>query len=355
MPYDPFAPADHPRGARERKLTRKRWPSIFDSELRSLEWKSDARKRPRTESDATGGESARASAIKSESNVDSQAEHRSDSAPSSHAEPTTIMGTPALADDRVRSVVNFMLQNVNAPNIEVEAKLGLLIEKIQECRAVDLVPVTCETPLAPRSNADTRFASEVGAYVFQHLNETLNARYVATVNAPPNARVRYVRTKELDVYWPGRIRETRVLSGNEVYKTVRVMNKTRLSDLNVLCPGSSLDVRYSASREATCELPQSGAPQSQRSKDRISYRFEHISVDITAATRSNETSQPVTTHEVEVEVADAAALYAETVKYREGDASSKVFEIAASLVNTVRHLLEEVYKAEEKWRKSNGT
>ncbi len=53
-----------------------------------------------------------------------------------------------------------------------------------------------------------------------------------------------------------------------------------------------------------------------------------------------------TTHEVEVEVEDPSELYEEACKYRHGDATSKLFDIAASLVNTVRLLCDEVRKAE---------
>lgn len=361
MSYDPFAPAENGNGERSKKLTHRRWPRIFDTELRALEWKTDARKRPRCESEAAAGSRSRVSTAASSGRrpeVNSESRRvpgggAGGEAARAPTEPSTIMGIPSPVDDRVRSVVSFMLQNVTSANVEVEAKLGTLFEKQHERRAVELVPVMCETPLTPDSNADTRFESDVGAHVFQHLNVTLNARCVATSNATPSQRVNYVRTKEVDVYWPGRVRETRVHVENDVYETVRVQKKERLADLNVLCPGSSLDVRYSASLEEPATPPENGIEQSRRVKDRISYRFDHISVDITAAARPERT-QTVNTHEVEVEVMDGAALYAEVVKYREGDGSSRLFEIATSLVTTVRLLLEESHKAVESFSNANG-
>jgi mRNA capping enzyme, beta chain len=268
----------------------------------------------------------------------------------------TILGVPPLVDDRVRNLVNFILQHVTEPGIEVEAKLGTLFQKYEDVRATTFVPVLCETPLRPELSTDTRFESAVHHTFFAHLNAELNSRVEATAaGQDPATRVQYLRTRELDLFWPGKVRETRRInrdpvSGAETHELIRVQRKTRLGDLNFVCPFSLLDVRYSASKEATMPLPNNGNgddPPRRRVKERISYKFEFLSVDITAV----ETTDPEAglfnhpTHEIEVEIDPSANLFGEVQKYQAGDPSSQLFRIATSLVNTVRLLLEEVHKA----------
>lgn len=259
-----------------------------------------------------------------------------------HAEPTTILGIPPLVDDRVRFVVNFILDHVNSPNVEIEAKLGLLIEREHNVRAVSLVPVMCETPIAPASNKDTRFESNITREIFVALNAKLNKRVEETAGPEKKAheKVVYTRTKEVDVYYPGRVRETCVQNQAGEYETIRVQRKKRLGDLNVLCPTRSIDIRYSASSEEDASLPEGCESQMRRVKDRISYKYGAIRVDMTCVSM-HERGDETMTYEVEVEVDASAELFEQVEKYRRGDDSSRLFDIATSLVNTVRILMEE--------------
>lgn len=353
MAYDPFASSQSSGFlSKEAKLLNPRRPPIFDVPLAPLEWReSSAHKRARPYP------SPRSNNVPSSSPPSRRTEDvlRSRSAPQEKVrevvrivekvvEPITIMGVPPLVDDRVRYVVNFILHHVTSPNVEVEAKVGTLIEKSQECRAVNVMPVLCETPIRPESNQDTKFFSDVGEDVFKRLNAVLNDRVDATAGQEVGC-VQYLRTREKDVYWPGRIRESMEKredqDGREVYETVRIQSKKRLGDLNVLCPGSNLDIRYSASSEDDCQLPRNSAPEMQRIKDRISYKFDYLSVDITSVVMEHAiTQEVVNSFEVEVEIDAASDLYGEVCKYRHGDETSKIFDIAGSLVNTVRLILD---------------
>lgn len=350
MPYDPFHLATDQDDASEsssKKLVSVRRPPICDVKLIPLEWNANdsaPRKRSRTD----GVTNSHRSSMRKERKITDDATDGNAKEVVKvvekvvNAEPVTIMGVAPLVDDRVRYVVNFILEHVNAPYVEVEAKLGTLIEKVQNVRAVDLVPVLCETPIRSESNKDTRFESDVGGEIFSKLNSRLNRRVEETA-VQGQGSIRYLRTREMDVFWPGKIRETRELrkaaDGTDMYETVRVQSKTRLGDLNVLCPGRTVDIRYSASAERDSTVPQNASPVLQRTKDRISYKFDYLSVDITcveANTRANVT----TTFEVEVEIDSSADLYNEVQKFRRNDETSKLFEIAASMVNTARLLLE---------------
>ncbi len=342
--YDPFANSDDRHATR--KLVRTQWPKLFNKELRNLEWKGgkeDRRKRPRSENNAERQSPAKSAR-------QHVAAPKPPPPPPTAARPMeetmTIMGVPPLVDDRVRSVTRFILEHVQTPDVEVEAKLGMLMEKPSGNRAVLLVPVTCETPLQHASNRDTRFVSDVGVHVFQRLNGLLNERVVATESLPPEKRVLYTRNIELDLIFPGKIRESRRWNQEKnAYETYRVQEKVRLADLNILCPGAPLDARYSASTERHAEVPPNAQPDISREKDRISFKFEHISVDLTSV-RTNEGNHQSTSYEVEVEIADSRKLYQQANLFREGDASNKLFEIVAQLVNTVRLLLEEIHNFE---------
>lgn len=339
--YDPFyIGQDGDPEAQKKKLVSLRRPPIFDAKLYPMQW------------DASGGD-----ALSRKRSRDHHSHREGGSQTNNtkrevvrvvekvvNVEPSTIMGVAPLVDDRVRYVVNFILEHVTSPHVEIEAKLGTLIEKEQNLRAVELVPVLCETPIIPESNKDTRFQSNVGGEVFTSLNARLNKRVEETTNQE-TGQIRYLRTKEMDVFWPGKIRETRERrrgpDGTEEYHTVRTQQKTRLGDLNVLCPGRIADIRYSASEEKDCAVPENASPVMQRIKDRISYKYEYLSVDMTRVEMQGANSEgSTTTLEVEVEIDTQTDLYGEVIKFRQGDETSKLFDIAASMVNTVRLLLE---------------
>lgn len=360
MSYDPFYvanPQDGDTEAKKRKLISVRRPPLFDVPLSKLEWNNGDlghRKRGKPEPQLNASAS-RGDASETRQNHMQQSTDMSAGGSTRevirvvekivHVEPTTIMGVPPLVDDRVRYVVNFILEHVNSPNVEVEAKLGTLIEKSQDVRAIELVPVLCETPIRSESNKDTRFQSDVGGEVFTRLNTRLNQRVESTAKQE-QGRIQYLRTREMDVFWPGRVRETRVRrnapDGTEQYETIRVQSKKRLGDLNVLCPNKIADIRYSASAEQDCNIPPNSTPQMHRIKDRISYKYEYLSIDITCVEmQDNASREPLITFEVEVEIDPTTDLFGEVLKYRHGDETSKLFDIAGSLVNTVRLLLEE--------------
>lgn len=353
MPYNPFHVSTDQQNSRNTKLISIRRPPIFDIPLHALEWgvpdhhHHTHRKRARLDNSSQHQTSKRSDTDTCKSQQSNEQPHGKEEVRviEKVAEPITIMGVVPLVDDRVRYVVEFILTYVDSPNVEVEAKLGVLNEREQDVRAVDLVPVLCETPIRPESNKDTRFQSDIGHEMFRRLNTRLNRRIEETAGLE-QGRIQYLRTRECDVFWPGRVRETKERrvseDGTETYETIRVQSKHRLGDLNVLCPGKVADVRYSANAEEDCSVPPNTKVDMRRLKDRISYKYEYLSVDITCVetTKMSEPDHSTTTFEVEVEIDRSACLYEEVKKYRERDETSKLFDIAASMVNTVRLLLE---------------
>lgn len=382
MSYDPFLSEPQAKGHLRNTLISFRRAPILGMHLSHLEWHStESRKRPRPEPTHSSAQPDQSGTANARDNVPSlpadrnnqrsqpqpaqSSQQASNHQPSnSHApsssqkpleilrvvekpvivEPSTIMGAPPIVDDRVRQLVHFILRHVTDANIEIEAKLGVLIEKDQDVRVISLVPVMCETPIREESNGDVRFVSDVGENMFKNVNERLNTR-VRETNGQTEGRITYERKRETDVYYPGRVRQTRHQvnrsQNRDEYKVVRTQRKSRLGDLNVLCPGGVCDIRYSASREENCEVTQNTRQEYQREKDRISYKFEYVSVDITTVESvTNPGSVGERTHEVEVEIDSSTNLFEEARKYRDGDESSKLFDIATNVVHTVRVLLE---------------
>lgn len=239
---------------------------------------------------------------------------------------TTLFGTTVTVDDRVRAVAEFISKNVNSPGVEIEGKLGVLIEKHENRRAVALVPVACETPLLPIANQDVRFQSCVPEAVFAALNTALNGRVTrasrrssgtAAAADPSTPTVTYARVKGMDVSYASRVRQTLAPSpGGGPPVVVRTERKVRIGDLNVLCPGWPVDFRFSASlEEPVAEPPPPTTIKSRREKDRLSYKAGCLSVDITTVlmTEGSSPNGPETmSQEVEVEIDGTVVdLYAE--------------------------------------------
>lgn len=335
MRYDPFAPpSNDPSETGVSATSTGVVISPILSSLQSLPWGTRSKpKRPRGDSHKTRV-------------VERVVEKIVEKVVTVPSERFTILGVPPIVDDRVRNLVNFMLQYVTGPEVEVEAKLGMLFDQVQGVRAIETVPVLCETPINEDGSKRTRFESSVERSFFLHLNNVLNARVEAT-GGDGLGRVEYVRTRETDYFWPGKVRETRHFvteNGKEVERTIRVQRKTRISDINFMCPISSLDVRYSASAEVEAELPRGPDPRQKRYKERISYKFDCVSVDITAVEMTDPGAGIFErkSSEIEVEIDASANLFGEVDKFNQGDPSSRIFEMAATLINTVRVLQEEV-------------
>ncbi|CAN8063198.1 unnamed protein product [Agarophyton chilense] len=354
MVYDPFGSnADNAENAPAHRLVSVRRPPICNAQLSPLEWgitESRKRKRPNgiPPADQTHIRSAPPPAPKTKSATEHSEKRETIRYVEKivSAQPLTIMGVPPVVDDRILHVIDFILQYVTSQNVEIEVKLGLLLAKETGKRVKDVLPVKCETSISPETNNEARFESNVGDKVFSMLNQALNKRVEAT-QQDSNNKVQYNRLQHLDVYWPGRIRETKELrsspDGSEYYQTIRVQSKTRLADINFLCPMHVLDMRYSASLEQDANIPPNTNPLRQRVKDRISYKYEYLSVDIASVTLKsmNNQDEGQQTFEVEVEIDPSANLFEEVTKHKRGDKTSKLLDIATCLVNTVRILREE--------------
>lgn len=232
-----------------------------------------------------------------------------------------LLGTNIM-DDTVRAVCNWLYSVLHNPNIEIEGKIGLLIDRHYNSR-LRIPGIMTAVPINPDAQLDTKFKSEVTREIFRHVNERImNTRFRNknhSVRHDPHApKYTYKHTTQLDKLYYNGARVTTDLEGN----VKACIKKQRLGNLNFLCPSPSLDFRLSASVENPVPLPKTPSASASstgghskhnpvghmyndrkrdgvrliRRKDRTSYFFEIWSVDMTTVKSYSEMVSLHNTH-----------------------------------------------------------
>ncbi|KAK4532850.1 hypothetical protein CCYA_CCYA14G3707 [Cyanidiococcus yangmingshanensis] len=224
--------------------------------------------------------------------------------------------SPPPVDDRVLCICDFIATHFTGTDIEIEAKLGTVVDLSTQLRAV-LPGGATATCLEPQVNQLLRFESQVSFEAFKRLNDVLN-QTVALALRHRGPVVRHTRSRHVDRRFSSGYRETRPWSRcssgeagtaslpNVDDAATSRMFKTRLDTLHILFPRHPYDVRVNAAREERLALSQAeelvsarGALESERHKDRLSYRWAEFSVDITVV---QQPQASVITYEVELEL-----------------------------------------------------
>ncbi|KAJ2376491.1 mRNA-capping enzyme subunit beta [Coemansia sp. RSA 2607] len=232
------------------------------------------------------------------------------------------------AEDIVRVVADFMYTHMkDRTNIEIEGKLGRLVDKKTGLR-VNL-PVISETALADDKNL--RFESNMTLQQHAMFNKLLNQR-VDETRRPEyrGSRVEYKHTKEVDHFYRIDGTRVRVTTDKETGQVLSVITKNRVADLNIYSPRTKLDIRITINEEQPMEQPdmEANKPILERHKDRLSYRQDLWSFDLTQVVSPEHETGPVnpyaigppkttpavTTHELELEVADTKTWLNERTK-----------------------------------------
>jgi hypothetical protein len=229
-------------------------------------------------------------------------------------------------DRTVKLVADFLYRHLNDPDLEVEAKFGLIVDKSSRTRLS--LPVQNEAVLVAET-MNIAFESKMSVEMHRHFNKLLNDR-VAT----SNGKVRYRHTKEVDdSYESGRDRVRQTKDGEKVVRTIR---KERLADLHIHMPHSHLDCRLSINVERPTELTPSHIKTFTRLKDRLSYTFDFVQLDLTQV----KSSDGQTTHELEAEI-DCHKLMAERVKCEAQQANVYV-DMIQDYIDTIRSVCQKV-------------
>lgn len=250
-------------------------------------------------------------------------------------------------EDLTRQVGHFLFSTVisqdpTAP-YEIEAKIGKICEGGTRDRMTG-IPVRTETILS--DSTDISFVSQLEIDQHKAINDKLNecvldSKRPSSATGKPRVPMEYKHTKEVDCFYelpvnemnalPPTVRQwvrknsaryrpkVRVTRNGKTGDLLAAIVKTRIADLNVLCPQSEFDYRISVNIEQKYDgdvnaltrciemnhLTQEQTPSPDRRKDRLSYRHQFCQIDLTQVKSDAKESRP--SHELEVEI-DTAAL-----------------------------------------------
>ncbi|KAJ8661589.1 hypothetical protein O0I10_002857 [Lichtheimia ornata] len=257
---------------------------------------------------------------------------------------TTIFGIKPV-DDIVQYVADFIATHCDQENVEIEGKLGLLIDK-QTRRRINMNAVT-ETVIGAGLEGRVRFESNMPLAQHKHFNEMLNA-LVTKSNARGyrGERIHYKHTYETDrFYHPNNNARTkwRVTTNQQTGQLVEngIIEKIRVADLNIHAPTQPLDYRISINLEIPRPKP-TGNPVFERNKDRVSYKHGGIHFDLTQVKGAAD-KDPDVRHELELEIMDPAQLARERSKMARGE-PSHYLDTIESFVNNIRILSRKALK-----------
>lgn len=220
----------------------------------------------------------------------------------------SMFGTDPI-DEFARQVSDWIWDNSQGvEDIEIEAKIGLLIDKSLQTRVH--LPVYTEAIVDMRE-INARFESNMSMQQHQIYNKLLNELVAYSAqHMPPHEHMHYEHRKETDSFYDlvsaetGEKEHIRVTRDNKTQRPGphRAVIKKRIADLNVYCPNQPYDYRISINTETPRHVEEElKNPTFFREKDRLSYSHQNFTVDLTQVImhRSNE---PL--HELEIEIRD---------------------------------------------------
>jgi len=183
-------------------------------------------------------------------------------------------------DELTLLLCNFIYTKVTSSNIELEAKLGRIIDPRSNNRiALPVSNEACISSIHP--GMEYKFESAVSQKHFMFFKTVLNEMYARSqVNTTGATKIWYNTSEQTDIF----CKTSRITYEKD--KVTRCLRKTRLGDLDVFSPNSSLDFRISAKREVETELPQNTVWHLERRKQRISYMYSIWRIDITVVVES---------------------------------------------------------------------
>ncbi|KAJ2888116.1 mRNA-capping enzyme subunit beta, partial [Coemansia aciculifera] len=232
----------------------------------------------------------------------------------------------------------------------IEGKLGRLVDK-RSGQRINL-PVMCETVYM--DDKSIRFESNMTLQQHASFNKLLNHR-VDETRRPEfrGSRIEYKHTKEIDHFYRVDGTRIRVTTDKESGQVLGVITKNKIADLNIYSPRTKLDIRITINEEQALDRADIDAhkPIMERHKDRLSYKQDLWSFDLTQvispehesgpvnpyATGPPKTTAAVTTHELELEVAHPDVWLAERAKVAQNK-PNQFHEITHTFLGNLRAL-----------------
>ncbi|KAF8943678.1 mRNA-capping enzyme subunit beta [Haplosporangium gracile] len=262
-----------------------------------------------------------------------------------------------IPDDVVQAVADFLFEHCQLANVEIEAKIGILIDKTTQQRIQ--MPVKNEVVLmTEKHNRWYTFSSDMTLAQHAHFNKCLNKS--AELSRQSESRVEYKHTYETDQFFTVRGVKTRVSRDQKTNAVLGTIQKERVADLDIFSPRRPFDYRISINIEKPVPEP-SGAPERERKKDRVSYQLNNLKIDLTQVKSNNtpnNSAQPPSysqmrpsahqqqnqsdlTHELEIEFVNAEELAREREirLSSQGRQHDRFLDITANFINNIRGLI----------------
>lgn len=219
-----------------------------------------------------------------------------------------------------RSIDACVSKNIENSQIEIEGRLGKILQKKNNERVKDYT--LSESIFAFNSN----YYFDPNMSMAQHsaFNQILNH---ATTS---NTNIKYQHLKTMDSFYGG-LRVTKDLETSQE----TCIKKIKVSEMHIRSPNCEFDIRISVNLEVSQQVPQDlrqREPRSIRQKDRLSYHYQVLSVDLTQVTEDQ-----VKIHELEVEFKKTSSLIQQK-KLADSNAPNNFCSMVEVLLNTLRML-----------------
>ncbi|KAL8991936.1 MAG: hypothetical protein Q9169_007519 [Polycauliona sp. 2 TL-2023] len=254
------------------------------------------------------------------------------------------------AEELTRDIMDYIIQIILSMKsmsgsildmIEIEAKIGHIIDKDTDCRIK--IPANTETMLDPANpSLRTTFRSSMTEAQHQQLNRFLN-RCLAESQPPPpgtllvrepRVPLTYIHTRLRDTFYdltPDALNalppsilnyvdrrkrpKVRITTDQKDGTQLAKIIKIRISDREIFSPKTPFDWRVSVNLELNYEGDMRGLVETtegkerrrpDRNKDRVSYTHGPYQVDLTQVKPTEVTHQSEKEHELEIEVSAVA-------------------------------------------------
>lgn len=238
----------------------------------------------------------------------------------------------------VRVISDFVFHHLvveNLENLELEAKLGRIIDKSTNERLQMHILTEAVLETGEPSQLPFRFESDMSSQQHKQFNQTLNKAFESAQpkTNPTRIPMSYKHTRETDKIYEGNGRKLRVTTDQKTQRVLATVTKERVADLNILSPRTPFDWRISISTETPVNgPPPSATPKVVRHKDRVSYIHQYYQMDLTQVGTGKELK-----HELEVEFNQIEELK------KQGESAvagrpNKFEEMITGFVNSVRLL-----------------
>lgn len=239
-------------------------------------------------------------------------------------EPSLFLKKPV--DDTLWTLSVFLSKSIDAclskklenAQIEIEGRLGKILNKKTNQRVRDSTVSESIFNFSTDNYFDPNMSMEQHAIFNQMLNHA--TKY--------NTNIKYTHSKTVDSIYDN-LRVTKDLDNSKE----TCIQKIKVSELHIRSPNCEFDFRISVNLEVLQEIPKDLGQREARSvrkKDRLSYNYQVLSVDLTQVTQKEEKI-----HELEVEFVKTSSLISQK-KLADANSPNNFCSLVGVLLNTLR-------------------